>query len=180
MKFVIAMLLGAANAELQAWVECATAYAADNDAFLEVSMESCGAEVTAETCAAAVIAGFTPNSYNKHACVALQNGCDEENPTHNICMMYQFAAEDQADFEALLASVGDPRACGTEEGDYSAAILAFGDGAETNPSWATEIDACSDPSAVEEEEEEEEEEDEDSANALTYGLVALTATLSLM
>ena len=83
----------------------------------------------------------------------------------------------------MLDATGDPRACGTEPGNYAAAILSFGNDT-TPPSWYTPIDACADPNPVEEapveEEEEDEEEDEDSAKALTSGLLALTAALTLL
>ena len=184
MKFVYVALFGLAKAELQAWVECDTAYDANGDDFMQIQVEACGADVTAETCAAGVLTYFTPNSYDKHACVALQNGCDPENPTHNRCVFNEFVytLEDQADLPAMLEAVGDPRVCGTEPGTYAAAILSFGNDV-TQPDWYTAIDACADPNpeeAVEEEDEDEDAEDEDSAKGLTSGLVALTAALTLM
>jgi len=160
MKFVYVALLGLAKAELQAWVECDTAYDTEGEAmFMQIEVEACGADVTAETCAAGVLTTFTPNSWGKHACAGLQNGCDAENPTHNRCIFNEFtySAEEQADLADMLYNVGDPRTCGTEPGTYAAAIISFGDGSN-DPAWYTPIDACAEP---EESEEAVEEEDED-------------------
>ena len=113
--------------------------------FMQIEVEACGADVTAETCAAGVLTTFTPNSWGKHACAGLQNGCDAENPTHNRCIFNEFtySAEEQADLADMLYNVGDPRTCGTEPGTYAAAIISFGDGSN-DPAWYTPIDACAD------------------------------------